>query len=101
MIGAKQDELNEDFMVVQVFYFDIIKDSTVFKKTEPNASLLYNSSMIKSAHLPKRRKAFMKKVSSDNFAEIQKKYSNPTLTEKIKAFILRVLRKIKKILKLG
>jgi len=82
-------------------FFDIIKDSTVFKKTEPNASLLYNSSIIKSAHLPKRRKAFMKKVSSDNFAEIQKKYSNPTLTEKIKSFILRVLRKIKKILKLG
>lgn len=26
MIGAKQDELNEDFMVVQVYYFDIIKD---------------------------------------------------------------------------
>ena len=26
MIGAKQDELCEDFMVVQVYYFDIIKD---------------------------------------------------------------------------
>ena len=26
MIGAKQDELSEDFMVVQVYYFDIIKD---------------------------------------------------------------------------
>jgi hypothetical protein len=26
MIGAKQDELTEDFMVVQVYYFDIIKD---------------------------------------------------------------------------
>lgn len=26
MIGAKQDELSEDFMVVQVYYFDVIKD---------------------------------------------------------------------------
>lgn len=26
MIGAKQDELTEDFMVVQVYYFDVIKD---------------------------------------------------------------------------
>lgn len=26
VIGAKQDELTEDFMVVQVYYFDIIKD---------------------------------------------------------------------------
>ncbi|MBR5604288.1 MAG: hypothetical protein IKW51_08815 [Bacteroidales bacterium] len=26
MIGAKQDELCEDFMVVQVYYFDVIKD---------------------------------------------------------------------------
>lgn len=26
MIGAKQNELTEDFMVVQVYYFDIIKD---------------------------------------------------------------------------
>ena len=26
MIGAKQDKLSEDFMVVQVYYFDIIKD---------------------------------------------------------------------------
>lgn len=26
MISAKQDELTEDFMVVQVYYFDIIKD---------------------------------------------------------------------------
>lgn len=26
IIGAKQDELTEDFMVVQVYYFDVIKD---------------------------------------------------------------------------
>lgn len=26
MIGAKQDELTEDFMVVQVYYFDVVKD---------------------------------------------------------------------------
>lgn len=26
MIGAKQDKLTEDFMVIQVYYFDIIKD---------------------------------------------------------------------------
>lgn len=26
MIGAKQDELCEDFMVIQVYYFDVIKD---------------------------------------------------------------------------
>ena len=35
MIGAKQDELTEDFMVVQVYYFDIIKD------------LIYNGFMYK------------------------------------------------------
>ena len=32
MIGAKQDELTEDFMVVQVYYFDIIKDLIYHKK---------------------------------------------------------------------
>lgn len=26
MIGAKQDELSEDFMVIQIYYFDIAKD---------------------------------------------------------------------------
>ena len=30
MIGAKQDELCEDFMVVQVYYFDVIKDLIYF-----------------------------------------------------------------------
>ena len=35
MIGAKQDELTEDFMVIQVYYFDIIKD------------LIYNGFMYK------------------------------------------------------
>lgn len=35
MIGAKQDELTEDFMVIQIYYFDIIKD------------LIYNGFMYK------------------------------------------------------
>lgn len=35
MIGARQDELTEDFMVIQVYYFDIIKD------------LIYNGFMYK------------------------------------------------------
>ena len=30
MIGAKEDELCEDFMVIQVYYFDIIKDLIYF-----------------------------------------------------------------------
>lgn len=44
MIGAKQDELTEDFMVVQVYYFDVIKDLINFGFTYKGEKYIYFTS---------------------------------------------------------
>ena len=44
MIGAKQDELSEDFMVVQVYYFDIIKDLIYYGFTYKGEKYIYFTS---------------------------------------------------------
>lgn len=43
-IGAKQDELCEDFMVVQVYYFDVIKDLIYFGFTYKGEKYVYFTS---------------------------------------------------------
>ena len=44
MIGAKQDELTEDFMVIQVYYFDIIKDLIYYGFTYKGEKYIYFTS---------------------------------------------------------
>lgn len=44
MIGAKQDELCEDFIVVQVYYFDIIKDLIYYGFTYKGEKYIYFTS---------------------------------------------------------
>jgi hypothetical protein len=44
MIGAKQDELCEDFMVVQVYYFDVIKDLIYYGFTYKGEKYVYFTS---------------------------------------------------------
>ena len=44
MIGAKQDELTEDFMVVQVYYFDVIKDLIYYGFTYKGEKYIYFTS---------------------------------------------------------
>ena len=44
MIGAKQDELSEDFMVIQVYYFDIIKDLIYYGFTYKGEKYIYFTS---------------------------------------------------------
>ena len=44
MIGAKQDELSEDFMVVQVYYFDVIKDLIYYGFTYKGEKYIYFTS---------------------------------------------------------
>lgn len=44
MIGAKQDELTEDFMVIQVYYFDIIKDLIYYGFTYKGERYIYFTS---------------------------------------------------------
>lgn len=44
MIGAKQDELCEDFMVVQVYYFDVIKDLIYYGFTYKGEKYIYFTS---------------------------------------------------------
>lgn len=43
-IGAKQDELCEDFMVVQVYYFDVIKDLIYYGFTYKGEKYIYFTS---------------------------------------------------------
>ena len=44
MIGAKQDELTEDFMVVQIYYFDIIKELIYYGFTYKGEKYIYFTS---------------------------------------------------------
>ena len=44
MIGAKQDELTDDFMVIQVYYFDIIKDLIYYGFTYKGEKYVYFTS---------------------------------------------------------
>lgn len=44
MIGAKQDELCEDFMVIQVYYFDVIKDLIYYGFTYKGEKYIYFTS---------------------------------------------------------
>lgn len=44
MIGAKQDEFTEDFMVIQVYYFDIIKDLIYYGFTYKGEKYIYFTS---------------------------------------------------------
>ena len=44
MIGAKQDKLCEDFMVVQVYYFDVIKDLIYYGFTYKGEKYIYFTS---------------------------------------------------------
>ena len=44
MIGANQDELCEDFMVVQVYYFDVIKDLIYYGFTYKGEKYIYFTS---------------------------------------------------------
>mgnify|MGYP002509053264 CR=1 FL=1 len=44
MIGAKQDELCEDFMVVRVYYFDVIKDLIYYGFTYKGEKYIYFTS---------------------------------------------------------
>lgn len=44
MIGAKQNELCEDFMVVQVYYFDVIKDLIYYGFTYKGEKYIYFTS---------------------------------------------------------
>ena len=44
MIGAKQDELSEDFMVVQVYYFSIIKNLIYYGFTYKGEKYIYFTS---------------------------------------------------------
>ena len=76
--------------------FDKIRDIIYAKETDPDLSTFYNSSIIKSPKEPKKRAVFMRAVSAENFAEIQKKYSKPTMSEKVKSFLIRALGKVKR-----
>ena len=44
MIGAQQDELCEDFMVIQVYYFDVIKDLIYYGFTYKGEKYIYFTS---------------------------------------------------------
>ena len=79
--------------------FQKITDSITFTEVEPNAAISYNSAMIKSVKLPKKRKAFFNKISSDNFIKVQKKYCKITLLDKAKMIIAKFVGRLKRLLK--
>lgn len=73
--------------------FEQIKERLVYKETELDEAVNYNSAMVKSAECPKNREKFMKEVDSLPFDVLVKKYGrNPSL-------IGKVIRRIKKLLR--
>lgn len=73
-----------------------IKDSLSFVEVAPDIAISYNSSMTKSATLPKNRNAFLRKISVEHFLKITKKYSRMTFKGRVKSFVVKCVRTIKK-----
>ena len=80
-------------------FFQKIEGSISVVAVDPNVAISYNSAMIKSVPLPKKRDAFLKEIESKDFLQVQKKYCKIPLFTKIKRFIGRCIRKTKKIFK--
>ena len=79
--------------------FQKIEGSISVVTVDPNVAISYNSAMIKSVPLPKKRDAFLKEIESKDFLRVQKKYCKIPLFTKIKRFIGKCIRKAKKIFK--
>lgn len=79
--------------------FQKIEKSILVAEVDPNAAIAYNTAMIKSVSLPKKRDLFLKEITSKDFLKVQKKYCRIPLLAKIKRFVVRCIRKAKKIVK--
>ncbi len=79
--------------------FQKIEGAILAVKIDLDVAISYNSAMIKSSPLPKKRDAFLKEIESKDFLKVQKKYCKIPLFTKIKRFIGKCIRKAKKIFK--
>lgn len=73
--------------------FEKIKGQLLYKETELDEVIKYNSAMVKSAECPKNRDKFMKEVHSEPFDSLIKKYV------KRPSIVKRVLHKVKRLMK--
>lgn len=63
--------------------FRDISDKIIFKETDLNLAIKYNTSAINSCKKPKHRKKFVKKINNNNFERIVNEYCSGTLKGKI------------------
>ena len=80
--------------------FEEIQEKIVWRKTDLEEAIKYNSSMVSSVAMPKNRERFMREITDENFDEIVKKYCSVGLITRIKLKIKRILKKLKGKIKL-
>ena len=79
--------------------FQKIEKSIVLVDVDPNVAISYNSAMVKSSQRPEKRDSFLKEINSQDFLKVQKKYCRVPLLARVKAFVGKCIRKLKKIVK--
>lgn len=78
--------------------FDTIKDDLKYKKVDLVKSISRNPARIRSADKNYRRKQYFKYINSENFEKLTYKYTRNKLDVQLYKFILKIIRKIKRIL---
>jgi coenzyme F420-reducing hydrogenase beta subunit len=73
-----------------------IKEQIVIKEADVVSALESNPSATKSVIKPKKRDKFMKKVNSENFEMLVRKYTKRTLIQKVKSKVKGFVKKILK-----
>ena len=74
--------------------FNEVKDKIIYKETDFENSIKYNSAMVQSVKIPMKRDEFFENIDKLNFKKIVKKYTDFPKKDFI---IIRILRKVKKI----
>ncbi len=74
--------------------FEKIKNEITFKEVPLDNAIAYNSSMVKSVDMPKKRKTFMNDIQIGPFDKVVKKYRSVSFYGKLKTKLKTILRKI-------
>ena len=79
--------------------FSRIMDSLTVVNVNTDKAISYNTSMINSSTLPKKRGEFLKRISAKKFVKVQSKYCKATFINKTKRFLAKCLKKAKRMIK--
>ena len=73
--------------------FEEISNSLTYTEIDLDEAIKYNSSMIASPPMPKKRDSFMLSVEKEDFDKVVERYCKPTLKQRIKRLIKKILKR--------